>query len=220
MVQRQCTYCENLNPPPKRCIACKNAWYCTVQCQRRHWVRHIFDCNPSRAITTADYIALAVDQNQVPEHPGALADYGFENDLSYEYTRRLLEVYKALLHPITGLGVKPLTLHRWRIEGSLEKQMVKELGRAPEQPLGEHISWFLQNPQVVRAKSIQESELQWEEPIEAAYRKAWGFIGLSETLPKEEMIQYHNSLSIPKQECIAFYALLVIGEHPSPTHPN
>jgi hypothetical protein len=59
----------------KRCSGCQKVDYCSTACQREDWVCHIFDCKPHRAINTADYLALAVYKNLLPEHPQTCADY-------------------------------------------------------------------------------------------------------------------------------------------------
>lgn len=205
-----CTRCERSDPPPKRCAACKKAWYCSSQCQRRDWVCHIFDCNPTRAITSADYIALAVEQNEYPEHVEAVADYGFGNSTEQEHSDKLLKVYSDLLHPETGRGIKATTLHRWKTEGTLVENMVRELQDLPRESDNDHLSWFLENPDVVDGMSVREYELQWMLPYEQSMRRTFGFIGLSETLPADDMIQYNNSLPTHKQECLMFYSILLM----------
>ena len=80
-------------PKLKRCSGCQKVYYCSSTCQKEDWVCHIFDCKSRRPINTADYLALAVYQNLLPEHPQTCADYGFDRALMGEEKSKLLGLY-------------------------------------------------------------------------------------------------------------------------------
>jgi len=77
----------------KRCAGCRKVYYCSIACQKYDWVCHIFDCKPRRPINTADYLALAVQQNLLPEHPQTCEDYGFNRALTAEEKTMLFGLY-------------------------------------------------------------------------------------------------------------------------------
>lgn len=77
----------------KRCAGCRKVYYCSTDCQKYDWVYHIFDCKPRRPINTADYLALAVRQNLLPEHPQTCEDYGFNRAFQPEDKSKLLGLY-------------------------------------------------------------------------------------------------------------------------------
>lgn len=42
--ERQCLFCERFCFDAKRCGACKEAWYCGSECQKKHWPAHRLVC--------------------------------------------------------------------------------------------------------------------------------------------------------------------------------
>ncbi|KAF9499291.1 hypothetical protein BDN71DRAFT_1524918 [Pleurotus eryngii] len=61
----------------KQCSACKKVWYCSADCQKDDWVRHIFDCDTNQEITTAHHLALAIRDKSLPTDHVTLVEYGF-----------------------------------------------------------------------------------------------------------------------------------------------
>ena len=41
---QECGFCQRTGTDLKRCLACKNIWYCNVQCQRTDWSSHKENC--------------------------------------------------------------------------------------------------------------------------------------------------------------------------------
>jgi hypothetical protein len=77
----------------KRCAGCQKVYYCSIACQKENWVYHIFDCKPRRPINTADYLALAMYRNLLPEHPQTYVDYGFDRAFTAEEKSNLGGLY-------------------------------------------------------------------------------------------------------------------------------
>ncbi|KAI0920990.1 hypothetical protein AcW1_004887 [Taiwanofungus camphoratus] len=123
-MRHKCVKCGD--PATKRCSACtvSTAWYCDTKCQKSDWVAHIFDCNPKREITTADHLALAVDQNLLPEDVQTCMDYGFTRAFTVENRTQLLGLYIGL---IKYLGVSP------RDTSQMAKQ--RHIGSADRSPV-------------------------------------------------------------------------------------
>src|SRR4051794_20534511 len=43
----------------KRCGQCKAVWYCSAECQQKHWSTHKADCKPAPSTGTSASAALA-----------------------------------------------------------------------------------------------------------------------------------------------------------------
>ncbi|KXN91280.1 hypothetical protein AN958_01491 [Leucoagaricus sp. SymC.cos] len=212
---RRCASCGENDLPLKRCTGCNKAWYCSRECQKVDWVRHIFDCNPSRSITTADYLALAVRENLIPDHPQTCEDYGFARAIDSSQSPNLLGLYIGLLDP-DRLGVKPLTLHRWRLEGTLVENIKREFERIPKASRGGYYPWFLQNQYLLDGtQTKQEWQEQFQSHMEEAFRRAWSFIGKPPDASGAEIHRWSKSLPQYLHHCFSFYVMLLMGQHPS-----
>ena len=77
----------------KRCSGCRKVYYCSTDCQKSSWPFHIFDCKPRHSINTAYYLAQAVYQDRIPEHPQTCADYGFDRAFTGEEKSKLIGLY-------------------------------------------------------------------------------------------------------------------------------
>ncbi|KAF9444124.1 hypothetical protein P691DRAFT_778468 [Macrolepiota fuliginosa MF-IS2] len=212
MLAHECKLCHDTDPAPKQCSACKKAWYCSKECQQHDWVQHIFDCNLPRAITTADYLALAVNQNLLPDHPQTIIDYGFANMIQPEM---LLGLYIGLLSP-SYLGVKPYTLHKWRLKDTLVENIKREFESIPEAARGAYFPWFLQNEHVVSGARAEEAQRKFKSEADEWSRRAWCFIGRSPTASMDDIRQYQKSASREEKDCFFLYTNLLSGYHPSP----
>ena len=94
MVQ-QCNSCiDDYKDSPgaklKLCSGCRKVYYCSTACQTTNWVFHIFDCKPRDKIKTVYYLARAVYDNLLPEHPQTCEDYGFNRAVTDEEKSKLL----------------------------------------------------------------------------------------------------------------------------------
>ncbi|KAJ7608567.1 hypothetical protein FB45DRAFT_806248 [Roridomyces roridus] len=45
-LQTACTNCHKLKENVRRCAKCKEAWYCSKECQKQHWPAHKVFCHP------------------------------------------------------------------------------------------------------------------------------------------------------------------------------
>ncbi|CAK9023389.1 unnamed protein product [Durusdinium trenchii] len=46
MAGTPCVMC--LSPASKQCSGCRSFWYCTRECQRKHWVNHKHECGQAK----------------------------------------------------------------------------------------------------------------------------------------------------------------------------
>lgn len=214
MPERCCTVCDETDPPPKLCAGCNKAWYCSRECQKSHWVFHIFDCNPSRPINSADYLALAVIKDTFPENPQTCEDYGF-NKVDPAQASKLLGLYAGLLSSAI-LNVKPLTLHRWRLEGTLIENIKREYERPPERNRGEYYPWFLQNQDVLRSGGAEENDSRNQARVDDELRRAWSFIGKPPDTSIGEILQWSQALPKHHNHCFALYVHALSNTRLSP----
>ena len=76
MSERRCAaWCEEPQGELKRCSKCRQVWYCSRQCQEKHWKFHIFDCRADRPISTVYYLYQAAFKNLVPGHAFVLEGF-------------------------------------------------------------------------------------------------------------------------------------------------
>ncbi|KAJ3568428.1 hypothetical protein NP233_g5722 [Leucocoprinus birnbaumii] len=208
MIQRECSRCKRTDPPPKQCAACERAFYCSSKCQRRDWVAHIFDCKPKRTLNSADYLAYSVlERGRQPEYPEAESHFGFGNSTDKGAAKRLVGLYTMLLHP-DQLGVKPIALNRWRVEGTLKENIKREFQKLPEDKRGPDFAWFLKNSNVVDELPLQKKLEMFESPIEKSIRKTCESVGMPPTLTQAEMQGYINSMPPDENECLMMLTFL------------
>ncbi|KIJ63378.1 hypothetical protein HYDPIDRAFT_134545 [Hydnomerulius pinastri MD-312] len=214
---RQCHSCHGYSDSYdeanlKRCSGCQKVYYCSASCQKNNWVYHIFDCKPRRPINTADYLALAVRQNLLPQHPQTCEDYGFGRAFTAEDKSKLLGLYIGL---IDVLKVSPKTIHSWRTNGVLVEEIKATFYKVPERCRGGYFPWFLQNEHVLRGIPLSEDQLR--NHGDAMILRAWRFTGGSETDSAEDARVAISHKSDAEQQCHVFYQLLLSKWHPCPS---
>lgn len=211
----KCTRCQKADTELKRCGSCKKGWYCSRECQRGDWPRHIFDCNPTRPITTADHLALATHKNVIPEHRPTCKDYGFYNTRDPVEQTMLLGLYTGLLSP-QYLGVKPTTVHRWRLEGSLTMNIKREFETLPEGERGSFYAWFLINEFVLSDAKAQAWEREFQCTLNECLYRTWCFVGFSPDVSMPEILRYEKYTTKLEYDCFILYAMLLTTRHPAP----
>jgi MYND finger len=200
-----CSAC--LEPASRRCSGCHRDWYCSKQCQESDWVRHIFDCNPGRDINTADYLALAVRDDLLPEHRQTLIDYGFERAFTADNRTHLFGLFVDL---IRFLDVKPQKIHKWRLNGTLVREIHAAYEKVPVSSRGGCYPWFVKNQYV-----LDDSTPIPDHPSELMHR-AWSFIGGSPLDTDGQIEAQIATWPKNKRMCHYLYVVLVGGWHPAP----
>jgi len=197
----------------KRCSGCQKVYYCSTECQKYDWVCHIFDCKPRRPINTADYLALAVYQNLIPEHPQTCADYGFNRAFMSDEKSNLLGLYIGL---IKVMEIPPKTIHNWRVRGVLVDEIKAAFYKLPERTRGGYFPWFLQNEHIVALSGQPLSEETLHGGGDAMVVRAWRFTEGSERDSVDEIKAAIARKPAEEQKCHFLYALLLSKWHPSP----
>jgi hypothetical protein len=149
-MDRLCQFCRE-EPGNRKCSGCSRAWYCSRKCQKDAWFLHKFDCNAGNP-TTADYLVLACVQDVIPTHQQTLIDYGFQRAFTEENQSRLIGLYIGLTNK-SLLGVSAKTLHRWRKDGVLIPEIIKQFESLPPFNRGGYYPWFLENQWVLDGKT-------------------------------------------------------------------
>ena len=47
MMKSECSFCSKVSHPLKKCLQCGGAWYCSRECQTKHWPEHRSSCKKS-----------------------------------------------------------------------------------------------------------------------------------------------------------------------------
>lgn len=191
----------------RRCSGCHEAFYCDAQCQKADWPAHkVNDC----LATTAHRLARAVYKDLLPLDQPTLNDYGFTKALTTDDKQKLFGLYVGL---IMYNRVKPQTLHEWRLNGTLVRNIKDVYEAIPEQHRGGYYPWFLQNQYVLDSSLKPPSA---EDYVNSMILRAWKFIGGSETDTVDQITTKLKTWPRNKARCHWLYATLLSQAHPAP----
>ena len=212
MDQHDCEACREPGAS-QRCTGCRKVWYCNKECQTSDWVSHIFKCNPRRPINTADHLALAVRQDLLPTDLQTLKEWGFDKAQLFppDGPFKLFGLYVGL---IQYCDVKPMQLHKWRLQGRLIPEIKAVYEAIPAHARGGYYPWFLEHQSV-----LEEPETEPEESkalIEDLERRAWTALGKPPTAPRSAILEYLGELPMDHRVCFFFYGGLLLSTYPSP----
>ncbi|KAG1746939.1 hypothetical protein EDB19DRAFT_1688539 [Suillus lakei] len=209
---RKCNACRE-SSNLKRCSGCHKVWYCSVSCQKSHWVRHIFTCKPRRPITTADHLALAVRNNLFPQDPQTCEDYGFERAFTPENRSKLLGLYIGLMD-LGRMEIPAKTINDWRVRGVLVEEIKAAYHKLPADNRGGYFPWFLQNQHILSPSAAADSHSN--DKGDAMVVRAWRFTGGAETDSPKEIRARITDMPRDKQSCHLLYTMLLSKWHPAP----
>ena len=210
-MEHECSHCELVSTHTKQCAGCRRARYCSPQCQKAAWSHHKLYCKPFEKLSTAERLAIAVYGDLVPDDEPTRLDYGFSKALTPGNESKLLGLYIGL---IKVMNVEPKTLHRWRLEGSLVREIKAAFEAIPEQYRGGYYPWFLEHQYVLDSSLAPPSTM--EDVMSEAKLRAWRFIGGATTDTSEDIKTTVASWSRHRQLCHVLYTMLLSSWHPSP----
>ncbi|KAJ6623180.1 hypothetical protein B0H10DRAFT_1909635 [Mycena sp. CBHHK59/15] len=206
----KCQECGD--PATKHCSGCKiaTAWYCSNKCQRSHWVVHIFECNPKRAINLSDYLALAVRENLFPDNVHTCEAFGFTREFSVENRSKLLGLYIGL---IEHLEISHKKVYQWQKDGTLVENIKVAFSVLPEGSRSGYYPWFLKNQWVLDRTLPQPGD-----PVDEMMMRSWQYVhGPNARTDKHEDIAAEMSKwPDVRQECLLLCNLILSQLHPSP----
>ncbi|KAJ7185836.1 hypothetical protein C8R46DRAFT_1061865 [Mycena filopes] len=181
-----------------RCAACKNVWYCSKRCQQREWPGHLVNCYPGRPIISADRLRAAAHRKKVPLDQETLSDYGF-NRVDEVGGKNLLEIYRVVFEE----GVHPRDVHRWRISGSLLKEVESLLRRIEFWKRAPFMRWFESHRHAFDPNMpVPEERNPMVDQIHAARIKLWNAVG---DFPSHNLDDIHSALRNWSTERATFF---------------
>lgn len=190
MMEQPCRSCGK--PSTRKCSGCKivTAWYCSSECQKSHWVVHIFECNPLRAITSADHLARAVDKFHIPGDLQTCIEFGFDRIATLDDMGNLLGLYGHLLQK---LGVSTKKIQIWRSTGVLVQEIQSRLDVIPE----DLASWFMMNQYVFNHSLFSEVS-----PADVILQPAFDYAGIPRSTTKDERSAIFATWPEKKTSCM------------------
>ncbi|KZT36321.1 hypothetical protein SISSUDRAFT_1130423 [Sistotremastrum suecicum HHB10207 ss-3] len=208
-MRRNCAVCET--PTRKTCTGCARIAYCSPECQTKGWLSHRLACDrPGREITTADRLACVVTKvsdGELMMDTQTMFDYGIDRVAGERDVFSLLRIYTELLQE---LGVKPSSLHTWRIEGRLYREMLATYRAAGNRASKVNFAWLCRHEHVFDPNydpshfyDVQEDE--W-------HMRGWRAIGGSASFRWSDVREIVASWPEYKQICLNFYnTVLAVG---------
>lgn len=106
---------------------------------------HIFGCR-KRPLTTADFLYENCVQDEIPDDPEVLADFGFNRCKTQSEVSHLLGVYIGLFK---YLDVPSEHVDAWRRENTLLANITRCFQEVPESSRGSYYPWLLRNTHVL-----------------------------------------------------------------------
>ncbi|KAJ3551422.1 hypothetical protein NP233_g13084 [Leucocoprinus birnbaumii] len=175
-------------------------------CSEESWGREGKNCFVVQELDVLRFFDLFLG------HPPTLEDFGFYI-VEPGQEHMLLGLYTSLLR----LGeVKPLSLHRWRLEGTLVENIKREYERLPGGNHGGYYHWFLQNQHVLSEQRSEDRDKRNREQLDASVLRTWTFIGKPSSASIEEVRQWVRVLPHHHRQCFSLYHFLLSGHIPVP----
>ncbi|KAI9736765.1 MAG: hypothetical protein M1834_000969 [Cirrosporium novae-zelandiae] len=189
-----------------KCSKCHRDWFCTENCEDNSPASHSFRCNLGRPLDSADYLYLACIQDEMPDDPQTLVDFGFNRLYNFMERSALLGLYKGLL---LYSDVPAPTLHDWQVNGSLVENITDIYMRIPENCRGHYFPWFCKNKHILDGSKNEDESLQ--EFVSTFYDEARLHLQVEDRDKDPTALQPEA-----KRIAFTFFALTLHGTHPSP----
>ncbi|KAI5924399.1 hypothetical protein F4810DRAFT_141484 [Camillea tinctor] len=203
--QGECEECEEMTD--RHCSLCGTDWFCSLSCQSKMGIYHLFQCN-ARPLTTADYLYRSCLSDEFPNEIEVLEDYGFNRCKSSEKPY-LLGVYIGLF---IHMDVSSETVDQWRREGTLLENIKQQYATIPPRSQGRYFPWLLRNPHVLSgaapAPSPDAGADEMQRMVDAARPYLEG---------ADQGTEYAQLAPAAKRYCFLFVAVTASNQHPPPT---
>ncbi|KAI0677728.1 hypothetical protein C8Q78DRAFT_106898 [Trametes maxima] len=151
---RECASSGCSTPATKRCAGCRNLWYCSEPCQKKHWPSHIFECQLGKPISPVYYLLRACREDALPMEPSTRKLYGFDRagrDVSGETQRELLALYADIL--ITK-NIAPKVVKTWSDGRLLADGITGVYEALRPADRGALYAWFQKNQCIINPSTV------------------------------------------------------------------
>ncbi|KAH7082728.1 hypothetical protein BKA63DRAFT_486180 [Paraphoma chrysanthemicola] len=108
----RCASCATESDTLRRCTKCKHVAYCDIDCSKRHWPSHKYECQLGRPLDAADDLVLACRKDAFPQDDDVHIAFGFKHFVSSQDRQRLFTIYRGLVQK-HGVGDEELR-DAWR----------------------------------------------------------------------------------------------------------
>ena len=202
----------------KACAGCRKVWYCSKQCQQKHWKYHIFDCKTGKPISTVYHLARACNDDLVPMDPQTRKDYGFakaEELMGGEAEVKLLGLYQGLFG---ALQVQPKEVRQWQNEGTLIEGIKAAFETIPSIHRGGYYPWFLENQHILDGRNVDENDAieLTAGRVEGMLRAGWVLTGGSPQDSDATISRQLRSMPAGRASCHFIYAYAASSCYPGP----
>ncbi|KAH9852003.1 hypothetical protein C2E23DRAFT_886210 [Lenzites betulinus] len=207
----------------KCCSGCKKVWYCSKECQKRDWRRHIFDCTHTRPIPTAYYLSRACAQRVFPIHRKTRTDFGFEKAELLWLPCAQTELLALWIIVFRDAGMSEKDVQKWQATGTLVDGIEATFARLPRDALLDDASAFFNAHRDLFDGSPAdkaEAEAAMEDSCGRAIRKGWVKTGGPPVDDPGTIVRKISAMPEHFRDCHLFYALLAVYSHPGPLCPE
>ncbi|KAH9854859.1 hypothetical protein C2E23DRAFT_815931 [Lenzites betulinus] len=211
-----CSACCEESASLKCCSACKKAWYCTKECQRVHWRRHIFECKLKGPIGTAYYLSRACYADTFPIHAQTRKDFGFdkaERLLGPDGQTKLFGLWIGVFkfHQVAERKVQ-----KWQEEGTMVQGIRETFERPSQFTRGAYYPWFLDHQYLLDGSPFdgEQANERLVRTVADAIRQTWVKAGGSPDDSVETIQANVAALPLHIQDCHRLYRSLSLGYPP------
>ncbi|KAI0084411.1 hypothetical protein BDY19DRAFT_997764 [Irpex rosettiformis] len=205
----------------RKCRGCQKVQYCSVECQKADWHRHVIDCNISngKPVTSAHYLVYAVLSHTTVTNQYALTEWGLAKamTISSHSAYMLLRVYTWL---IKEKKISAMRLHEWRVKGTLVSEIKAVYESVPPEARGDCYAWFLEN------QFILENPMATIEDVakmgDGRDKRLWAMLSRgveSERNTTEAMREAYEKLDGDGRDCWELLRTLIDDSYPGPESP-
>ena len=148
---------------------------------------------------SADYLNLACRQDELPDDPGTIEDFGFGSFFDFDRKSKLLGLYQGLMYSVSSR-----TVHEWQVNGTLLDNIEIEYRKLPNSHRGGYFPWFLENRHLILRQPDARSQILEAEDKVKPYMNATDRALDPRTFP------------LKKTEVFVLYLYLLNGWHSRP----
>lgn len=223
--KQRCDYadCANTSTDLKCCSVCQKVRYCSKECQKADWERHVFDCKHGKPISTVYYLArdLKRDSCQVPLHHQTVIDYGFDKAQRMSGTKGANELCLFYHTLIRRLHVPLTDVKKWQKDGRLVEGIKGKFKTLPPETKfakGGPYEWFITHQYLFDNSAVDPlaKARQMMTHTTTILLNAWPYAGGSPRDTAAVALPQIARFSSRKHHCYFFVAIILATSVPDP----